>query len=285
MLPVLLIGDFTLDLVYEGDKFYASAGGSVFNVASVLCNHKADVRFVSRVGNDLPGKILLSQLKKLGIPQNTILQEDDFKTSLAFCEYNQNGKPNYSFYKEKKDFSFSDEMFGSIECGLLHIGSSFAFSQTSFPFVLKLCNIMKKRKIPITYDVNLRKKPTKIEKERIFLLMEKADIIKGSDEDFVFLYETSDRIFIMNRLLSDFACRLGIITYGKDGVFLFSRSDSCFVKQEKILENAKSIGAGDSFMAGIILFYQKDSSLTCLENLGRFANSIAVDFLSSNGCV
>lgn len=285
MLPVLLVGDFTLDLVYEDDKFYASAGGSVFNVASVLSNHKTDVRFISRVGNDLPGKILLSQLKKLGIPQDTILQEDDFKTSLAFCEYNQNGKPSYSFYKEKKDFLYSDEKLCNIKCSLLHIGSSFAFSQTAFPFVLKLCNIMKERKTPITYDVNLRKIPTKIEKERISLLMEKADIIKGSDEDFVFLYGTSDKTFIMNQILADFNCRLGIITYGKDGVFLFSRSGSCFVEQKKILENAKSIGAGDSFMAGIILFYQKDSSLTDLEELGRFANSVAVDFLSSNGCV
>ena len=285
MLPVLLVGDFTLDLVYEDDKFYASAGGSVFNVASVLRNHKADVRFISRVGNDLPGKILLSQLKKLGIPQNTVLQEDDFKTSLAFCEYNLEGKPNYSFYKEKKDFSLSEDKSCNIKCGLLHIGSSFAFSQTSFPFVLELCNIMRERKIPITYDINLRKTPTEIEKERIALLMERADIIKGSDEDFVFLYETSDKTFIMNRLLFDFNCKLGIITYGKDGVFLFSRSDSCFVEQEKILENAKSIGAGDSFMAGIILFYQKDSSLKDLEELGRFANSVAVDFLSSNGCV
>lgn len=285
MSPILLIGDFTLDLIFNNGSFLPVAGGSVFNVASILRKYDTDVCFVSRVGNDLPGNFLLNQLEKLGISQNTIYKDEDFRTSVAFSEYDKSGKPHYSFYKEKKDFILPDETILNKDFSLFHIGSSFAFSQTSFPVVMKLCNLMQERRIPITYDINLRKIPSESEKKRIFDLMNKAQIIKGSDEDFNFLYGTSDKIAIRNKILSDYNINLGIITYGKDGAFLFSRSDSCFVKQNKILENVKSIGAGDSFMAGIILFCMKDFSVVNLDELGRFANSVAIDFLSSNGSI
>lgn len=285
MLPVLLIGDFTLDLVYNGDIFQPSAGGSVFNVASLLRKNNIEVCFISRVGNDLPGKILLKQLIKLGISKDTVMQDNDFRTSAAFSEYDSEGKAHYSFYKDKKDFILPDEKLWNKKFSLFHIGSSFAFSQASFPAVMKVCDLMVKNKVPITYDINLRKAPTEVEKERIFALMNKAQIIKGSDEDFNFLYGTSEKKIIMNKILSGNDNKIGIITFGKNGAFLFSRSDSCFAEQNKILKNAKSIGAGDSFMAGIIIFYQQNFSFNNLEKLGQFANNTAVDFLLSNGCV
>ena len=280
MQPVLLIGDFTLDLVYEAGVFVPSAGGSVFNVASVLRKNKVEVSFISRVGNDLTGKILLNQIEQLGISKNTIIQDENFRTSVAFSEYDSDGKPHYSFYKDKKTFLFSDEKLLNEKYSLFHIGSSFAFSENSFSTVMKICKLMTKNRIPISYDINLRKNPTESEKVRIFALMEKVEIIKGSDEDFYFLYGTDEKMFVMDKILSDFNNKIGIVTYGKNGAFLFSRSDSCFVKQDKILENIKSIGAGDSFMAGVILYYLKNSCLQDLKELGNFANKTAIDFLS-----
>lgn len=284
MLPVLLIGDFALDLIYSDTIFQPLAGGSVFNVASLLRKHNIDVCFISRVGTDLPGKILLKQVIKLGIPENTVLQDDNFQTSAAFCEYDSEGKAHYSFYKDKKDFILPDEKLWNRKFSLFHMGSSFAFSQTSFAAVMKVCDAMIKHKVPITYDINLRKIPTDAEKERIFKLMDKAQIIKGSDEDFNFLYGTSEKKIIMNEIVSG-NNKIGIITFGKSGAFLFSKSDSYFAEPNKIIKNAKSIGAGDSFMAGIIIFYQKNFSFDNLEKLGQFANNIAVDFLLANGCV
>ena len=109
MSPILLIGDFTLDLIFDNGSFLPVAGGSVFNVASILRKYDTDVCFVSRVGNDLPGNFLLKQLEKLGISQNTIYKDEDFRTSVAFSEYDESGKSHYSFYKEKKDFILPDE--------------------------------------------------------------------------------------------------------------------------------------------------------------------------------
>lgn len=283
MLPILLIGDFTLDLIYNDNVFQPLAGGSVFNVASVLRKNNIDVCFLSRVGNDLPGRILLKQLSKMGISKDTVLQDEDFRTSAAFSEYDSDGNAHYSFYKDKKDFVLPDEKFWNKRFSLFHIGSSFAYSQTSFSAVMKVCDAMMKNNVPITYDINLRKVPTNEEKERIFALMNNANIVKGSDEDFYLLYGTSEKKFIMDKILSD-NDKIGIITFGKSGSFLFSGSDSCFVVQNKILDNAKTIGAGDSFMAGIIIYYQRNSSFNTLEGLGLFANSIAVDFLLSR-CV
>lgn len=285
MLPVLLIGDFTLDLIYNDTVFQPFAGGSVFNVASLLRKNNVEVCFISRVGNDLPGKILLEQLIKLGISKDTVLRDDNFRTSVAFSKYDLEGKAHYSFYKDKKNFILPDEKLLNRKYLLFHIGSSFAFSQTSFPVVMKVCDIMVKNKVPVTYDINLRGIPTDTEKERIFELISKAQIVKGSDEDFNFLYGTSEKKIIMNKILSSNDNKIGIITFGKSGAFLFSRSDSCFAKPNKILKNAKSIGAGDSFMAGIIIFYQKNSSFDNLEKLGQFANNIAGNFLLANGYV
>lgn len=284
MLPVLLIGDFTLDLVYNGALFQPFAGGSVFNVASLLRKNNIDVCFISRVGADLPGKMLLEQLIKIGIPEDTVLRDDNFRTSVAFAEYDAEGEARYSFYKDEKYFTLPDEKLWNRKFSLLHIGSSFAFSQTSFPAVMKICDAMVKNKIPITYDINLRKIPTDAEKERIFALMNKAQIIKGSDEDFNFLYGTSEEQIVMNNILSG-NNKIGIITFGKFGAFLFSRSDSFFAKSNKIVKNAKTIGAGDSFMAGIIIFYQKNASFDNLKELGQFANNSAADFLLANGRV
>lgn len=284
MLPVLLIGDFTLDLICHDNVFQPSAGGSVFNVASVLRKNNIETCFLSRVGNDLPGKILLKQLSALGISKDTVAQDDDFRTSVAFSEYDSHGNAHYSFYKDKKDFVLPDEKLWNRKFSLFHIGSSFAYAPTSFPAVMKVCNAMIKNDVPITYDINLRKVPTNDEKERIFALMNKANVVKGSDEDFCLLYGTAEIEIIMDKITAH-NDKIGIITFGKSGSFLFSESDSCFAGQNKILDNVKTIGAGDSFMAGIIIYYQKNSSFAPLEKSGRFANSVAADFLLSNRCV
>jgi fructokinase len=77
-----------------------------------------------------------------------------------------------------------------------------------------------------------------------------ADIIRGSDEDFINLFSLDDK-FEIAHWVKQAGCHHLVITSGKDGADYLSRDEAIHFPAKET-KAVSTIGAGDAFNAGII---------------------------------
>ena len=102
------------------------------------------------------------------------------------------------------------------------------------------------------YDPNIR--PSKFSdtqetRNQIMELMEQADIVKASDEDFSYIFSTPNHTEVLEKLKQ--MNRLFFVTSGKNGVDIVFNGEITHLSIPKLVP-VSTVGAGDNFNAGII---------------------------------
>lgn len=247
---VLLAGDLTLDLIKSENSFLTRPGGSILNTAVVLKRLLIECDIYSRIGDDIAGKVMLDFLKKNHIPLKNIIIDSNFKTSLALCELDGNGKPSYNFFKSELSYpdcnpELSDDIL------IFHFGSSFAYRNKSYSFINKILKNIKEKDIFTSYDLNLRTSPDTFSRFRILDLIRKTDFLKGSAEDFFYLFNMKSENDIISKLIK-IGVKCGVITMAEKGALYFNTSEIVHIPVYKEAVGVSSVGAGDSFNGGVI---------------------------------
>ena len=260
MRSVFGIGETILDIIFKEEQPYkAVPGGSVFNGLVSLGRLQVPVTFISEVGKDQVGDLILRFMAQNHISTQYIDRFPDGKSpiSLAFLDANRNAK--YAFYKDYPTQRL-EVPFPRIEADdIFIIGSYYALNPALRPRMVEFLQYAHERKAIIYYDLNFRKAhaheairlmPTVLEN------LEYADIVRGSDEDFLNLFgeQAGDRVYAYH---IQFYCDRLITTYGAKGVDLYT---SRFKQHYDALaiEPQSTIGAGDNFNAGLIFGLLKE---------------------------
>ena len=260
MRSVFGIGETILDIIFKEEQPYkAVPGGSVFNGLVSLGRLQVPVTFISEVGKDQVGELILRFMAQNHISTQYIDRFTDGKSpiSLAFLDANRNAK--YAFYKDYPTQRL-EVPFPRIEADdIFIIGSYYALNPALRPRMVEFLQYAHERKAIIYYDLNFRKAhaheairlmPTVLEN------LEYADIVRGSDEDFLNLFgeQAGDRVYADH---IQFYCDRLITTYGAKGVDLYT---SRFKQHYDALaiEPQSTIGAGDNFNAGLIFGLLKE---------------------------
>lgn len=105
-LDVLAVGEILLDLIAEeaiedladASCFRRYAGGSVANLAANLARQGRRVALVGCVGEDGPGRFLRGELRRAGLPEETVAVKPGAPTSLALVSRNV-GTPDFVVYR------------------------------------------------------------------------------------------------------------------------------------------------------------------------------------------
>ena len=260
MRSVFGIGETILDIIFKEEQPYkAVPGGSVFNGLVSLGRLQVPVTFISEVGKDQVGELILRFMAQNHISTQYIDRFPDGKSpiSLAFLDANRNAK--YAFYKDYPTQRL-EVPFPRIEADdIFIIGSYYALNPALRPRMVEFLQYAHERKAIIYYDLNFRKAhaheairlmPTVLEN------LEYADIVRGSDEDFLNLFgeQAGDRVYADH---IQFYCDRLITTYGAKGVDLYTSRfkqhyDALAIKPQS------TIGAGDNFNAGLIFGLLKE---------------------------
>ena len=260
MRSVFGIGETILDIIFKEEQPYkAVPGGSVFNGLVSLGRLQVPVTFISEVGKDQVGDLILRFMAQNHISTQYIDRFPDGKSpvSLAFLDANRNAK--YAFYKDYPTQRL-EVPFPRIEADdIFIIGSYYALNPALRPRMVEFLQYAHERKAIIYYDLNFRKAhaheairlmPTVLEN------LEYADIVRGSDEDFLNLFgeQAGGRVYADH---IQFYCDRLITTYGAKGVDLYT---SRFKQHYDALaiEPQSTIGAGDNFNAGLIFGLLKE---------------------------
>ena len=301
MRKVIGIGETILDIIFRGDQPSAAVpGGSVFNGIVSLGRMGVNVGFISETGNDRVGNIILQFMRENHIPTDHVNVFPDGKSPVSLAFLNEHSDAEYIFYKDYPKQRL-DVLFPEIhEDDIVIVGSYYALNPVLRDKILELLETAKEKKAIIYYDPNFRSshKDEAIKlTSTIIENLEYADIVRGSAEDFFYMYGLNDADKIYKDKIQ-FYCPNFICTAGAEQISLRTRNCRKEYPIEP-LEAVSTIGAGDNFNAGLIYGLLKyDVRYRDLNNLNEevwdkvvqcgkdfaaevcrsFSNSVSVEF-------
>lgn len=254
MRKIIGIGETILDIIFKDNQPHkAVPGGSVFNGLVSLGRLGVPVSFISELGNDQVGEIIRNFMEKNHISTEHVDRFSDGKSpiSLAFLDDTHNA--SYVFYKDYPEERLDVPLPTINEDDILIFGSYYALNPLLRERMVEVLQYAKERRAIIYYDPNFRKAHAH---EAIRLApivlenLEYADIVRGSDEDFINLFGKADTRLVYKDHIQ-FYCDRFISTHGSRGVHLYTNQlDEHF--EVPVIQAVSTIGAGDNFNAGIL---------------------------------
>lgn len=254
MSKVIGIGETVFDILFKNNQpVKAVPGGSVYNSIISLGRTGAEATFISEVGDDKIGEIILSHLRDSGVDASSVCSFSGGKSPLALAFLNERNDAEYLFYKDYPNNRLEVE-FPKIEKGdIVLYGSYFVLNPVLREKTKAFLEYAKASGAILYYDINFRKNHIA---ERIKLgealieNLEFADIVRGSADDFNYLYEMTDAEKIYKEKIK-FYCPEFIFTSGEGDVKLYTRNFTATYPVKKI-DVVSTVGAGDNFNAGVV---------------------------------
>jgi fructokinase len=250
---IITIGEALLDIVFkDGRPVGATPGGSMLNTSLSLGRLGIPVVFVTELAADRPGEMIMRFLRENGVDTSfvTTLQSGQTPIALAFLDENRDAV--YEFYKSYPLRRLTGPLPQARQGDVLLFGSFFALDPalrtTLVPFVESF------RKVGLTvYDPNFRKAHlSKMPRLKAFIMenIDRADIVKGSNEDFSLIFGTEDPRELF-RLFRQRGCSVLVMTQGQHDVMLAADGIELSIPVPPI-QPINTIGAGDAFSAGLL---------------------------------
>lgn len=254
MRKVIGIGETILDVIFRNEQPTAAVpGGSVFNGIVSLGRTGIPICFISETGNDHVGNIILRFMRDNNISTDYINVFPDGKSPVSLAFLNDRSDAEYIFYKDYPKQRL-DVIYPQInEDDIVVIGSYYALNPVLREKIVELLEQAREKKAIIYYDPNFRSshKDEAIKlTSTIIENLEYADIVRGSQEDFFYMYNLRDADKIYKDKIK-FYCPNFLCTSGSEKIVLRTNT---LAKEYDIppLEAVSTIGAGDNFNAGIV---------------------------------
>ncbi len=251
---VIGIGETILDIIFkDGQPVKAVPGGSVYNSMISLGRMGVDCSFISEAGDDRVGGMILSHLRDSGVDSSAVCRFTGGKSPLSLAFLNERNDAEYLFYKDYPNNRLEVDFPPISEGDIVIYGSYFVLNPVLRAKTRAFLEYAHEQGALLYYDINFRKThiPERIRlSEALIENLELADIVRGSADDFRYLYEMEDAAKVYREKIM-FYCRNFIFTSGDGDVYLFkgSKSERYPVRKVNVVS---TVGAGDSFNAGII---------------------------------
>jgi len=253
MRNVYAIGETVLDILIKGDQpFMAKAGGACLNTSVTLGRLGIPVKFIGEYGIDEVGNFIDNFLNENNVSTEYVYRYYDGKSALALAFLNENNDASYDFYKIYPEKRLNIEFPELQPDDIVMFGSFYAITPEVRKKIIDFIDEANRKKAIVIYDPNFRKKHLhdlpKL-KQMIDENISKATIVRGSNEDFSFIFGARDA----NDTYRFLGKKPPVLLYtaSTKGVFLISEkfSESFCVKK---IEPKSTIGAGDNFNAGVV---------------------------------
>jgi len=253
---VYTIGEVVLDIIFKTiDDLKVKPGGSMLNTAVSLGRLGVKVSHVSQMSTDRASGMLIQFLEENGVNTKFIIRNSFIKTNLALAYLNEKNNAEYSFYKDKLELQHEFEFPAIESLDIIHYGSFFSINENIHPQLHAFLDKITDKQIIKLYDPNFRiaHLPELVKlKPMIENNIKKANIVKGSDEDFANIYglQSGDNVW---KIMKEFGVKILFYTKGEKGSEIHTNNGKITQDAHKV-EVISTIGAGDTYSAGIIYF-------------------------------
>ena len=251
----LVIGEALVDVV-DG---VAHPGGSPANVAVALGRQGVAVTLATQLADDAEGRIVRDHLAASNVD---LVIAPARRTSRATAVVGPDGAASYDF-----DVSWDPTFPELPDARIVHVGS-FSALDVELP------------EATLSYDVNVRPALLPDDSRRhVERIVERATIVKASDEDLVWLYPDRPPEDSARALLA-LGPQVVWLTRGAEGAVGFT-TDGAVAIPPRPVHVVDTIGAGDTFSAGLILGWLR--WVDDWERVGELAARLSADACTRPG--
>lgn len=262
---VIGIGETVLDILFKNDQPQkAVPGGSTFNSIVSLGRAGVNCVMVTEVGGDHIGEMTCKFLRNNGVSDEFVCRHKGTKSHVTLAFLDENNDAQYTFYKDHASAALDGltiERMNELmkEGDVVLFGSFFAINPAIRPAVSTLLHNARKAGAWLYYDINFRKTHIPDIPDVIGNIEENmrlADVVRGSKEDFEYLYGLSDADVIYEKVQP--FCNRFILTDGAKEIRVYTpdQSERTKMKIERFavepIDTVSTVGAGDNFNAGYI---------------------------------
>jgi len=277
-LDVVTIGEAMVLLLAEQPgplrdvaTFRRFVAGAESNVAIALNRLGHHAGWISRVGGDEFGKVVLSQLRGEGVDTSQVRIDADAPTGVFFRERRAGGTIEVTYYRRGSAASrLTPEDLDAtfVAAGqFLHLtGILPALSSTCREVTFAAADIARAAGVAIVLDVNYRRKLWPPDEARAVLrdLAERCDVVLAGSDEAQLLTGDADPARACRSLLA-LGPRSVVVKLGPEGSMAMAMDETAKVAPPPV-QVVDPVGAGDSFAAGYLA-----SSLRGLELADRLA--------------
>lgn len=287
-LQIAIAGEALIDLIRQPDGSYQPClGGALYNLCRALARQGVGTLYLNPLSRDRFGRELAAQLVADGV---RLAQPEPVQqvTSLAVVNIDENGHPDYAFYRDGvADRAVSAQSLAEACAALpaLQVVCTGALALDARDTAIYLPWLQKQRAEGrcVVVDANLR--PSVMPdlaayRTTVHAALQHAHIIKASDEDLDHLaVPGSDALARARHLLAaNPQARLLALTLGAEGAWLLhSNGTQCFAKEAQPLEVIDTVGAGDSFLAGLLAHLLRQAQLAGTERFASFIDNLSAE--------
>ncbi|WP_273734602.1 carbohydrate kinase family protein [Mycolicibacterium septicum] len=248
MSRALVIGEALIDVVESDGRISGEyVGGSPLNVAVGLSRLGRGVDFLTHIANDDRGKRIVEYVEHSGV-QLVSGSTSASRTPTAFATLDAAGSAHYRF-----DIDW--QLTGTPEVAtplLVHTGSIATVLEPGCRATAALLDAYR-MSATISFDPNVRPdviQDDDIARGRVDRLIERADIVKASEDDLRWLDPRHSPEQIARAWL-EVGPSIVTVTSGERGAFAVCRAGSVSVPARAV-QVVDTVGAGDAFMTGLL---------------------------------
>ena len=250
---VIGIGETVLDILFKDDQpMKAVPGGSTFNSIVSLGRAGVPCVMVTEVGGDHVGDLICNYLNDNGVSSEFVCRHEQVKSHISLAFLDEHNDAQYVFYKDHASVSLDGKLPEMDKDDVVLFGSFFAINPAIRPVVGGLLRAAREAGAWLYYDVNFRK-PHIPDLPNVMSNIEEnmrlSDVVRGSMDDFNYLYGLQDGEAIYERVSR--YCRTLILTDGARSIRIYS-PEGCETYPVQAIETVSTVGAGDNFNAGYI---------------------------------
>ena len=304
MRDITALGEILIDFTPLGkstqgnDTFEANPGGAPCNVLAMMRTLGNETAFIGKLGTDPFGQKIRKTLDNLSIDTSGLIMTDEYMTTMAFVSLSESGDRTFNFArKQSADIMLEkDEVHLNLikDSRIFHCGSLSLTSDPARSATIYALEYAKANKICISVDPNLREllwNDLDYARESINLLLSYADIIKISDYELDFLYESGDFQEKVEKLYKKFIPKILFITCGKNGSYVKFRDKAQWHKCYMNVKTIDTTGAGDAFLGACLhkllefnLNFESLTDQSCMDII-HFASAAAALFTTKKGAL
>ena len=202
---VTALGELLIDFTENGTStqgnpiMEANPGGAPCNVLAMLNRLGKKTAFIGKVGKDMFGNQLKAAVEEVGIDTQALVMDDEVHTTLAFVHTYPDGDRDFSFYRNPgADMMLTiDEVPDDLirDSRIFHFGTLSSTHEGVRKATRHAIDVAKEAGCIITFDPNLRPplwKSLEDARKEIEYGLTKCDVLKISDNEVEFLFDTTD---------------------------------------------------------------------------------------------